>query len=143
MQAALRFVGLTAIRAFAVVGVIAICAVGYFTGTSHGAHGQKGRQGYDMHQLERALTLYEANYGSFPSTEQGLGALIGKPGVGGPPVGFPPKGFLLSESLLFDVWGNPVHYESPGIHKSSYDLASWGADGQPGGTGVNADISNW
>lgn len=87
--------------------------------------------------LEKALDQYHLDVGNFPSTEQGLGALSARPqGVekwAGP---------YLKKAVPPDPWGRPFHYKSPGEH-GDFDLASWGADGQPGGLGDAQDAVSW
>lgn len=128
---------------FAAIGVIALAGFGYFAFTPVHENTQAQKQLRSNAELERALELFRINHGAYPSSIQGLGVLAGKPASGKLPPGFPPKGYLVRGSELTDVWGNAVHYESPGQHRPSYDLASWGADGKPGGAGADADIANW
>lgn len=84
-----------------------------------------------------ALDSYRLDVGRYPSTEQGLDALRREPtGVrnwNGP---------YLPREIPSDPWGNPYKYKSPGDH-GEYDLFSYGADGQPGGSGDNAEIRSW
>jgi general secretion pathway protein G len=87
--------------------------------------------------LGKALDTYRLDIGAYPTTDQGLQALITKPdGVdrwSGP---------YLQKQVPPDPWSRPYRYKSPGDH-GDYDLYSYGADGQPGGTGENVDINNW
>lgn len=87
--------------------------------------------------LEKALAQYRIDTGHYPSTEQGLAALQARPQN-------EPKweGPYLTKGVPNDPWGNPYQYKSPGEH-GDVDLLSYGKDGQPGGTGENADITNW
>ena len=80
---------------------------------------------------------YRLDVGHYPSTEQGLNALLANPGN-------EPRwqGPYLSKRLPADPWNNPYQYKYPG-ERSDFDLFSFGKDGQPGGTEENADISNW
>jgi general secretion pathway protein G len=94
----------------------------------------------DIKSIEEALGLFKLDNGFFPSTEQGLKALVTKPEVGQIPAKFPAGGYLKKAPL--DPWGKPYAYLSPGAH-GDYDLISFGADGEPGGEGKNADINNW
>ena len=93
----------------------------------------------DINSIGNALDLYKLDNFSYPSTDQGLQALVSKPG------GFPeapnwnPDGYL--KSLPVDPWGNEYQYLSPGSNKP-YDLYSLGADKREGGEGENADIYN-
>jgi len=92
--------------------------------------------------LESALKLYKLDNGSYPSTEQGLNALVTKPTVGVIPKTYKEGGYLDSKSVPKDAWGNDYLYVSPGEH-GDYDLFSYGADGAKGGEGKNADITSW
>lgn len=92
--------------------------------------------------LESALKLYKLDNGSYPSTEQGLNALVTKPTVGVIPKTYKEGGYLESKSVPKDAWGNDYLYVSPGEH-GDYDLFSYGADGAKGGEGKNADITSW
>jgi len=94
----------------------------------------------DIASLTNALKLYKLDNLRYPSTEQGLTALVTKPTTGPAANGWKAGGYL--EKLPKDPWGNPYQYLSPGIH-GEVDIFSLGADGQPGGTGEDADIGNW
>lgn len=92
--------------------------------------------------LETALKLYKLDNGIYPSTEQGLAALVEKPTVGQIPNKYKAEGYLESKKVPKDPWGNDFAYLSPGEH-GDYDLYSLGADGVKGGEGKNADIESW
>jgi general secretion pathway protein G len=92
--------------------------------------------------LETALKLYKLDNGTYPSTEQGLNALVSKPAVGVIPKSYKDGGYLEKKQVPKDGWGNDYLYISPGEH-GDYDLFSYGADGAKGGDGKNSDISNW
>jgi len=94
----------------------------------------------DIHALSSALKLYKLDNFNFPSTEQGLDALISKPQGDPEPKHYKDGGYI--ESLPKDPWGNPYQYLSPG-EKREFDLWSNGSDGQPGGEGTATDIGNW
>lgn len=85
----------------------------------------------------RALDQYRLDTGHYPTTEQGLAALLTKPGGeakwNGP---------YLAKAVPPDPWGRAYLYKVPGDH-GDYDLLSYGKDGQPGGTGDNVDITSW
>lgn len=87
--------------------------------------------------LQKSLDQYRLDIGHYPSTEQGLAALVSKPGD-------EPKwaGPYLSKALPKDPWGHDYQYRSPGEH-GEYDLLSYGRDGRPGGEGEDADIVSW
>jgi general secretion pathway protein G len=86
--------------------------------------------------LEKALDQYRLDTGRYPSTEQGLGALTTRPANASKW-----DGPYLKKEVPRDPWGNSYVYKAPGEH-GPYDLMSYGKDGQPGGTGEDADITN-
>jgi general secretion pathway protein G len=87
--------------------------------------------------LEKALDQYRLDTGHYPTTEQGLAALVIKPADE-----LKWDGPYIKKAVPLDPWGNPYLYKSPGEH-GDVDLLSYGRDGQPGGTGEAADITNW
>jgi general secretion pathway protein G len=95
----------------------------------------------DIKGLEEALGLFKLDNGFYPSTEQGLKALVSKPESGRIPTKFPDGGYL--KRLPVDPWDNSYLYLSPGQQKRDFDLISYGADGQPGGEKFDADINSW
>jgi general secretion pathway protein G len=92
--------------------------------------------------LETALKFYKLDNGVYPSTEQGLNALVAKPTTGVIPKNYKEGGYLEKKQLPRDGWGNDFLYVSPGEH-GDYDLFSYGTDGAKGGDGKNADITSW
>lgn len=92
----------------------------------------------DVNNLMQALKLYKLDNQRFPTTEQGLQALVTKPSA--PPVPANWKPYL--DKLPNDPWGRPYQYLNPGV-KGEVDVMSFGADGQSGGEGKNADIGSW
>jgi general secretion pathway protein G len=95
----------------------------------------------DMKSIEEALGLFKLDSGFYPSTDQGLKALVEKPTTGRIPVKYSAEGYL--KKVPVDPWGTPFVYLSPGLHSNNFDLISYGADGQPGGEGFDADINSW
>ncbi|HHJ11962.1 MAG TPA: type II secretion system protein GspG [Chromatiales bacterium] len=98
----------------------------------------KARQ--DIRALESALKLYKLDNYRYPTTDQGLEALVSRPSTPPEPKNWKKGGYIAR--LPKDPWGNPYQYLSPGEH-GDFDLYTLGADGAPGGEGVNADIGNW
>jgi general secretion pathway protein G len=92
--------------------------------------------------FETALKLFKIDNGFYPSTEQGLEALIKEPSTGRIPNNYKEGGYLEKKRISPDPWGNPYVYLSPGMEED-YDIISYGADGVPGGEGYDADITNW
>ena len=95
-----------------------------------------------IRDIESALKLYKLDNGVYPSTEQGLAALITKPAVGVIPKNYKAEGYLESKQVPQDPWKTDYVYLSPGEH-SDYDLCSLGADSVKGGEGKDADICNY
>ncbi len=94
----------------------------------------------DIASIMQALKLYRLDNQRYPSTEQGLAALVSKPLQAPVPPNWKPNGYL--ERLPKDPWGKPYQYLSPGL-RGEVDVFSFGADGQPGGSGIDADIGSW
>ena len=94
----------------------------------------------DIATIMQALKLYRLDNQRFPTTEQGLNALVAKPEQPPPPPNWKPGGYL--ERLPKDPWGRQYQYLSPGL-KGEVDVFSFGADGQAGGSGVDSDIGSW
>jgi len=101
------------------------------------------RAGIDIQNLEAALKLFMLDNGFYPSTEQGLMALVDKPDTGRVPEKWSKEGYLEKGKVPEDPWGNPYLYMSPGVHNRSFDIISYGADSEEGGEGYDADIGNW
>ncbi len=92
--------------------------------------------------LETALYLYKLDNGTYPSTEQGLQALVQAPESGRLPPKWREGGYLEKASVPKDPWSNEFVYFSPGVN-ADFDLSSYGPDGESGGEEENADINNW
>ena len=86
--------------------------------------------------LEKSLDQYRLDVGHYPSREQGLNALVTNPGE------TKWQGPYLKKAVPLDPWEHPYVYRIPGEH-GEYDLLSYGKDGQPGGSGEDADITSW
>ena len=95
----------------------------------------------DIQAISTALEMYRLDTFNYPSTQQGLEALVTRPS--GTPLAknWNPQGYL--KSLPVDPWGTPYQYLNPGTHSAGYDLFSFGADGVQGGEGFATDIGNW
>ncbi|MDM8567095.1 type II secretion system major pseudopilin GspG [Candidatus Halobeggiatoa sp. HSG11] len=94
----------------------------------------------DIRAIGTALKLYKLDNYIYPTTDQGLEALVTKTNIPPEPRQWKQGGYL--NSIPIDPWGFPYNYLSPGIHEE-FDIYSFGADGQPDGVDVNADIGNW
>ena len=120
----------------AIIGVLAALIVPNVLGRADDARITAART--DVGNLMQALKLYKLDNQRFPSTEQGLNALILKPTTEPVPGNWKP--YL--DKLPSDPWGRPYQYLNPGI-KGEVDVLSFGADGQAGGEGNNADLGSW
>ena len=120
----------------AIIGILASLIVPNVLGRADDARITAART--DVGNLVQALKLYKLDNQRFPSAEQGLQALVTKPSAEPVPSNW--KNYL--DKLPADPWGRPYQYLNPGL-KGEVDVMSWGADGQSGGEGVNADIGSW
>lgn len=119
-----------------ILGLLAALAgprvIGYLGGA------KSGTARLQVENFKSALDLYRLDTGSYPTTQQGLGALVKSPGNvpgwKGP--------YIDSPNLPVDPWGNPYSYKQPGEH-GAYDLSTLGSDKAPGGTGEAADVNSW
>jgi general secretion pathway protein G len=96
-----------------------------------------------IEQLEQSLKLYYLDNGEYPTTEQGLTALVEKPTIEPIPKRWREGGYLEKGKVPRDPWRNPYVYIAPGSHSPDFDLESYGADGEDGGEGKYADVENW
>jgi len=94
----------------------------------------------DVAAILQALKLYRLDNQRYPTAEQGLAALVHKPEAPPVPGNYKPAGYL--DKLRNDPWGRPYQYLNPGL-KGEIDVFSYGADGQPGGSGPDGDIGSW
>lgn len=135
----LRGAGFTLIELLVVlviIGVLAALVVPNVLSRADDARITAARS--DINNLMQALKLYKLDNQRYPSSEQGLDALVRKPTAGTPP----PNWRVYVEKLPNDPWGRPYRYAYPGV-KGEVDVFSLGADGQSGGEGVDADIGSW
>lgn len=121
-----------------ILGILATLVVPKIMGRPDEARMVKAKQ--DILALESALKLYKLDNFTYPSTEQGLQALVSKP-TGLPEAKNWKEGGYL-DRLPKDPWGSEYQYLSPGVN-ASIDIYSLGADALPNGEGINADMGNW
>ena len=121
-----------------IMGILAALIVPKLIGRTDDARIIAAKQ--DIATIMQALKLYKLDNQRYPTTEQGLQALVTKPTTGPAADGWKTGGYI--EKLPNDPWGNPYQYLSPGIH-GEVDVFTLGADGQPGGVGNDADIGSW
>jgi len=119
-----------------ILGVLAALVVPRVMSRPDEARAIAARQ--DIAQVMQALKLYRLDNGRYPTTEQGLQALVSRPSSG--PAAENWKSYL--DKLPKDPWGRPYQFLSPGV-KGEIDVFSLGADGQSGGSGADADIGSW
>ncbi|TJY55803.1 type II secretion system protein GspG [Sinimarinibacterium sp. CAU 1509] len=121
-----------------ILGILAAVVVPRIMDNPDKARITKAKQ--DIRVLESTLELYKLDNFNYPSTQQGLDALVKKPSGEPDAPNYKSGGYV--KSLPKDPWGNPYQYLQPGA-RGEFDLFSLGADNRPGGEGVAADIGNW
>jgi general secretion pathway protein G len=134
-----RAVGFTLVEVMVVViilGVLAALIVPRVIGRTDEARAVAARQ--DVAAVMQALKLYRLDNGRYPSSEQGLQALVSKPSLEPLPSNW--KSYL--DRLPKDPWGHPYQMLNPGIH-GEIDVFTLGADAQAGGSGADADVGSW
>jgi len=123
-----------------ILGILAGLIIPRIMGRPEEARRTKAR--VQIESIETALKLYRLDSGSYPTTEQGLQALVESPAVGKLPIAWREGGYLEKGKVPKDPWGNEYVYLCPGIH-GDFDLISYGADGETGGEGKDQDINSW
>ena len=144
MQLLRRQAGFTLIELMVVIiilGLLAAIVMPRVVGQTDKARYEQAK--VQMRILEDALKRYKLDSGRFPTTEQGLDALVRQPTTGTLPRNWQQGGYLDKPEVPIDPWGNQYIYISPGQHGPDYDLKSLGADGLEGGEGYDADIESW
>ncbi len=125
----------------AIIGILSIIVVPRFMDIPQKARVEATKQQIAAFGL--ALDRYNLDNGIYPTTEQGLAALIERPSSEPAPMNYNEGGYLKKKELPKDPWGRDYIYRSPGDHGNDYEIMSLGADGRDGGEGVNADIKSW
>lgn len=121
-----------------IIGLLVAIVAPNVLGNQDKAVEQKVRA--DLATLEQALDMYRLDNLRYPSSEQGLSALVARPTLPPEPRSYRADGYI--RRLPEDPWGVPYQYRLPGEH-GRFDVFSLGADGLPGGEGADADIGNW
>lgn len=121
-----------------ILGLLAALVVPKLIGRTEEAKKTQAR--VQIRNIEQALGLYKLDNGYFPSTEQGIEALIRIPDAGRIPKNYRKGGYM--DRVPKDPWGNAYVYLNPGGH-GDYDISSYGADGAQGGEGEDADVNSW
>ncbi|HNR50141.1 MAG: Type II secretion system protein G precursor [Deltaproteobacteria bacterium ADurb.BinA179] len=137
--------GFTLLELLVVIVILGILAT--YVGTKIMGRPDEARQTQarvQIQALENALNMYRLDNSDYPSTEQGLKALVEKPVGGNVPRNWREGGYLDKPRVPKDPWNYDYGYLCPGVRNpNGFDLFSYGADGQPGGEGKDADIGNW
>jgi general secretion pathway protein G len=123
-----------------ILGILAGLIIPKIMGRPDEARAAKAKM--QIESMETALKLYKLDNGNYPTTEQGLQALVKAPTVGGLSKNWRLGGYLEKDRVPKDPWDRDFVYISPGAH-GDFDLSSLGADGEVGGEGKNKDINNW
>jgi general secretion pathway protein G len=118
-----------------ILGLLATVVVPRISNRPEQARRMKAKM--DIRSIEMALELFKSDTGRFPTTSEGLEALVTNPGI----KGYNHDAYL--DKVPMDPWSNKYTYISPGIQSKDYDLESYAKDGEDGGTQDNADIESW
>jgi len=121
-----------------ILGILAAIVMPRFIGQTEEARITQTKT--QIRSIEQALGMFKVHNGFYPSTDQGLEALVKKSTTGRIPTRYADGGYL--PKVPKDPWGNTYIYIAPGVH-GDFDLYSFGPDGESGGEGDNADIGNW
>ncbi len=135
--------GFTLIELLVVILILGLLAG--IVGPKLFGHTEEAKQTKARVQIENlgsALKMYKIDNGKYPSTEQGLEALVTLPQSGDIPKKWKKGGYLAKKAIPKDPWGNEYVYLSPGVH-DDFDIVSYGEDGTPGGEDSNRDINSW
>jgi general secretion pathway protein G len=124
----------------AIIGILAGVVLPQFGGRREQA--RRSRATADIESLSTALDMYETDMGRYPTAEEGLEVLFTAPSGETDAVNW--QGPYLKKKVTNDPWGHPYNYSNPGEHNTtSFDLSSFGQDGQEGGEDAGADVVNW
>jgi general secretion pathway protein G len=123
-----------------IIGILATLVVSKYMDKPEEARRTKAK--LEIRNIETSLKLYKIDNGVYPTTEQGLAALIKKPEAAPVPARWKEGGYLEGNAVPKDPWGKPYYYVSPTQDGKDYEIISYGLDGEPGGTGRNADITS-
>ena len=124
-----------------ILGILAGLVIPRIMGRPEQAKRLKARM--QIEQIEQALKLYYLDNGDYPSTEQGLSALVEQTTIEPVPKRWREGGYLEKGKVPDDPWGSAYVYVSPGVNSRDFDLESYGADGEDGGEGKYADVESW
>ncbi len=137
-HAQLGFTLIEVMVVIAIIGIMATLIVPQIMSKPDEARVIAAKQ--DISSIVQALKLYRLDIGRYPTTEQGLAALVAKPTSEPIPQNWKPNGYV--DRLPKDPWGFPYQYLNPGV-RAEIEVFSFGADNKPGGAGFDADLGNW
>ncbi len=133
--------GITLIEIMVVVVIVGILSTVIFTRVAdRPEQARRTKAMTEIRAMQTSLELFKLDNGFYPSTEQGLEALVTVPTSGRIPANYPASGYI--ERVRNDPWQNPYVYICPGSH-GDYDLESFGPDQADGGTGKDEDVESW
>jgi len=121
-----------------ILGILATTIMPKILSKPDKARVEKAR--FEIRQIMTALQLFKTENGRFPTTSEGLQALVSNPDPSGLP-GYDPEAYL--DKVPLDPWKHNYIYISPGVNSKDFDLISYGKDGENGGAGYDADIQSW
>ncbi len=124
-----------------IIAILSVVVVPRFMDIPQKARVEAAKQQISAFGL--ALDRYYLDNSRYPTTQQGLEALIQEPSTEPVPNNYNPGGYLKKNQIPNDPWGNQFVYRSPGEHGNDYEIISYGADGKDGGSGIDADIRSW
>jgi general secretion pathway protein G len=120
-----------------ILGILATIIMPKFLDRPEQARRMKAK--LEIRNFQSALAFFKTDTGNYPTTSQGLEALVNDPGI----KGWKKGGYLEGNKVPSDPWGNPYIYICPGTHGNDYDIESFGKDGANGGSDNDADIESW
>lgn len=135
--------GFTFLEVF--IAMLIVVVLSGVAGLSYYTHLKKARRDATILQVRtfrQALQMYRASHSALPTQAQGLEALVAVPTRPPVPENYPEEAYLETRNLPRDGWGNEFVYSVPASDGSAYEIVSYGSDGEPGGSGDAADISN-
>ena len=138
-----RSAGFTLVEILVVLAIISLLAGVVLVNVAPNLMmGQQATAKAQIREFTGALATYQLAHGWYPTQQQGLDALVRKPTKEPVPANYPAGGYLASRTLPPDPWKRPYLYLVPGRQDEPYEIFTYGADGEPGGSGADADISS-